>query len=76
MFDTPEIIKVLRESGASEEVVERVKAHFTTRMGRILDEMAAYFENENEILIENKHKQFELEQINGNKENGRREEHR
>ena len=74
MFDTPEIIKVLRESGASEEVVERVKAHFTTRMGRILDEMAAYFENE--ILIENKHKQLELEQINGNKEDGRTEEHR
>ena len=69
MFDIPEIIKVLRDSGASEMVVKRVEAHFTARTGEILDEMATYFENE--ILIENKDEdQLKLEQQKGNKEDG------
>ena len=58
MFDVPEILRVLKESGASDLVVERVESHFTTRMDQILEDMAQYFlaqeqEGDSEIFTNN-----------------------
>jgi len=43
MFDIPEIIEVLKSSGATDEVVEKVSDHFHNRLGDILEDMARYF---------------------------------
>ena len=43
MFDIPEIIQVLKESGASEEVVEKVSSHFHNRLGDTFEGMAIHF---------------------------------
>lgn len=43
MFDIPEIIEVLKSSGATDEVVEKVSSHFHNRLGDILEDMARHF---------------------------------
>jgi len=55
MFDIPEIIEVLKSSGATDEVVEKVSSHFHNRLGDILEDMAKDFmtsEEYTEFLIE------------------------
>jgi tRNA(Met) C34 N-acetyltransferase TmcA len=44
MFDIPEIIEVLKLSGATDEVVEKVSSHFHSRLGDILEDMAKQFQ--------------------------------
>ena len=64
MFDIPEIIQVLKESGASEEVVEKVSSHFHNRLGDILEDMARHFGEDIDDENINEHsQQFTNERI-------------
>ena len=57
MFDISEIVQVLKDSGASYEVVEKVSAYFHNRVGDILEDMAKEFmtsEEYTEFLLEEK----------------------
>jgi len=62
MFDIPEIIEVLKSSGATDEVVEKVSSHFHNRLGDILEDMARHF-GENIEEPEEHSKQFTNERL-------------
>ena len=63
MFDIPEIIEVLKSSGATDEVVEKVSNHFHNRLGDILEDMARYFGESTEEESEEHSHQFTNERL-------------
>lgn len=63
MFDIPEIIEVLKSSGATDEVVEKVSSHFHNRLGDILEDMARHFGENIEEEPEEHSQQFTNERI-------------
>ena len=63
MFDIPEIIEVLKSSGATDEVVEKVSSHFHNRLGDILEDMARHFGESIEEEPEESSKQFTNERL-------------
>ena len=68
MFDIPEIIAVLKSSGASDEVVEKVSTYFHNRLGEILDDMAK------EFMTSEEYAQFLIEENNNNSSTGAKQE--
>ena len=63
MFDIPEIIEVLKSSGATDEVVEKVSNHFHNRLGDILEDMARHFGESIEEEPEEHSQQFTNERL-------------
>jgi hypothetical protein len=77
MFDIPEIIDVLRSSGATEEIVEKVSSHFHNRLGDVLDDMAKDFmtsEEYTEFLLEENNNNSSIGAQENNNENITREQ--